>query len=440
MFGLSMMQCTRRFASQLDHNLRHQLIQLYRPFRYTPCFLHRPLESLLKKWRKFPVIIEFKDDESFHFGMQHVTNLTYRRKRNQITHEFASISSCAGKLTAASIEQLLMHSSHVKKIHLDREVKALLNVATPSIRARPLNNEGLTGKNVKIAVVDTGISPHPDLTQPINRIVAFKDFVNKRSKPYDDNGHGTHCAGDAAGNGHASGGKYRGPAPNADLIGVKVLNRTGSGSLSTVIAGVEWCIKHKSTYSIDIITMSLGSPAQQSSKEDPVVKIVEEAWEKGIVVCVAAGNSGPDKNTISSPGISPKVITVGAFDDQNTVERSDDKAADFSSRGPTNDGIVKPDLLSPGVNIISLRVKGSYLDKTLKSARVGANYFSLSGTSMATPICAGASALLLQANPKATPDEIKTQLRQGSVKKDLPADVEGQGFLDVKKSLNVKPS
>lgn len=436
MFGFSMMQTTRRFAKKLDHNLRHQFIQLYRPFRYTPCFLHRPLESLLKRWRKYKVIIEFLDEEAFDLGVKHVKTLTSGKRRNHLKHEFSTISSCAAELTASTIEDLLFHSAYVKKIHLDREVEALLNVASPAIKAKRFNRRGLTGKDITIAVVDTGISPHPDLTTPTNRIIAFKDFVKNKSNPYDDNGHGTHCAGDAAGNGHASGGKYSGPAPQANLVGVKVLSRTGSGSLSTVIAGVEWCIKNKKKYSIDIITMSLGSKAQQSSQDDPVVKAVEKAWDNGIVVCVAAGNGGPDKGTISSPGISPKVITVGAFDDQNTVEHSDDKIADFSSRGPTIDGIVKPDLLSPGVNIISLRVKGSYLDKTMKSARVGKDYFSLSGTSMATPICAGSAALLLQTNPKAAPDKIKTFLRNGAMKGSLPPNDEGQGYLNVKNSLN----
>ncbi len=181
--------------------------------------------------------------------------------------------------------------------------------------------------------------------------------------------------------------------------------------------------------------MSLGSQATQPAAEDPVVKIVEEAWKQGIVVCIAAGNEGPDERTISSPGISPKIITVGAMDDQNTIERTDDIPADFSSRGPTIDGITKPDLLTPGVNIVSLRSPGSYLDKVSKSSRVAENYFSLSGTSMATPICAGVAALVLQQNPELTPDEVKEKLLNSAEDWGLPGNTQGKGYLDVSKLI-----
>src|SRR5699024_9775003 len=151
-----------------------------------------------------------------------------------------------------------------------------------------------------------------------------KDFINDRQEPYDDNGHGTHCAGDAAGNGQASDGKYKAPAPEANIVGVKALDKRGSGSLSTVIAGIDWCIQNQLKYNIRILSLSLGSPALESAEDDLVVKAVEQAWDRGMTVCVAAGNSGPLPGTIGSPGISPKVITVGAVNDQNTIDRSDD--------------------------------------------------------------------------------------------------------------------
>lgn len=163
------------------------------------------------------------------------------------------------------------------------------------------------------------------------RITAFKDFVKNKATPYDDNGHGTHCAGDVAGNGLLSDGKYRGPAPDANLVGIKVLNKMGSGSLSTVIAGIKWCIQNKSQYQINVLSLSLGSTAEQSAADDPGVKAVEAAWDNGMVVCVAAGNAGPSEQTIGSPGISSKVITVGAVDDHNTVDRSEDVVADFQA-------------------------------------------------------------------------------------------------------------
>ncbi|TCP28879.1 serine protease AprX [Scopulibacillus darangshiensis] len=428
MFGFSVIQLARKMGHKLDRELRRELVHLYHPFRQVPCFLHRPLDNIAKRTKKLPVIIEFeKSDDAFVCGLADIKKL-----ESKIVHEFQSISCCAAKLSIKKLETLLGNCKHIKKIYYDREMSVLLDAASPSIHAKAVNDTGLTGKDVTIAVVDTGIYPHKDLE---GRIVAFQDFVNKKKDPYDDNGHGTHCAGDAAGSGTASKGKYKGPAPEANLVGVKVLSKVGSGSLSTVIAGVNWCIENKEKHSIDIVSMSLGSQASQSAEEDPVVKIVEKAWDNGIVVCVAAGNSGPDPKTIGSPGTSPKVITVGAINDQDTTDRADDAIADFSSRGPTIDGIVKPDILTPGVNIISLRSPGSLLDKTNKSSRVGKDYFSLSGTSMATPICAGATALIIQNNPDLSPDQIKEQLLSGAEDLGLPPNTQGKGYLNIEKAL-----
>ena len=296
-----------------------------------------------------------------------------------------------------------------------------------------------TGKGVTIAIIDTGIHPHKDLA---GRITGFVDFINKRPDPYDDNGHGTHCAGDAA----SSSTTYMGPAPEANLVGVKVLDKMGSGSLDTVMQGVEWCIQNNADSSkqkIDIISMSLGATAQNYAEEndDPMVHIVERAWEAGIVVCVAAGNEGPNYGTIASPGISDLVITVGALDDKNTSDtREDDDVASFSSRGPTKYyNVTKPDLLAPGVNIVSLRSPNSYLDKLQKSARVDNDYFVLSGTSMATPICAGVVALIKQSNPKLTPNQVKEMLKSGadlwsndSLKYDQ--NIYGSGYINAERS------
>lgn len=279
-------------------------------------------------------------------------------------HSFPTISCCSTKLSVEKIEYLLENCQHIKKIYFDRKITTLLDTASPSVGAEQLKEIGLTGKDVTIAVLDTGIYPHQDLEE---RIVAFKDFVKNKTEPYDDNGHGTHCAGDAAGSGLMSDGKYQGPASEANLVGVKVLDKVGAGSLSTVIAGIEWCIRNQEQLNIDVLSLSLGSPTEQGAEDDPVVEAVEKAWDSGIVVCVAAGNSGPAEQTIASPGISPKVITVGAADDQNTIDRSDDTIANFSSRGPTVDGLMKPDLLTPGVNIVSLRAPRSFIDKRIQA-------------------------------------------------------------------------
>ncbi|MCP6681304.1 S8 family peptidase [Bacillus nakamurai] len=415
MFGYSMVQMVRSNAHKLDWPLRENVLQLYKPFKWTPCFLHSFFEAKLKNRKKMSVIIEFEEgrhETGYHTAGQVLSN----EKRSKIKKRFHKINCCSADVTPTALQMLLSQCEDIRKVYLNREVKALLNTATESVHAKEVKRNGtsLTGKGVNVAVIDTGIYQHPDLE---GRITGFADFVNQRTEPYDDNGHGTHCAGDIASSGASSSGKYRGPAPEANLIGVKVLNKSGSGTLADIIEGVEWCIHYNEKYTekpIHIISMSLGGEALRYDKEtdDPLVRAVEEAWNAGIVVCVAAGNSGPEAQTISSPGVSEKVITVGAYDDNDTASNEDDTIAAFSSRGPTVYGKEKPDILAPGVDIISLRSPRSYLDKLQKSSRVGSFYFSLSGTSMATPICAGVAALILQQNTELTPDEVKTLMKQ----------------------------
>jgi serine protease AprX len=440
MFSYSMIQIVRTHAHKLDQPLREQVVNLYRPFKWTPCFLHKPFEGWIKKTKKLSVIIQFEKNY-YEQGCSEINDVFSRHIRCEVRHHFERVACSSVDITPAGLQDILTTCSYIRKVYLNREVKALLDVAVQSANAKNIvrGNTRLTGKGVTIAVIDTGIYPHRDLAP---RIIGFKDFINNRTEPYDDNGHGTHCAGDAAGNGLSSSGRYTGPAPESNVVGVKVLDRMGSGSLETVMKGVEWCIQYNETNtsnSIDIISMSLGSTAQPYDNEnaDPMVQIVEQAWEVGIVVCVAAGNEGPDAQTIASPGISDQVITVGALDDRNTIEkRDDDDVASFSSRGPTIYGQVKPDILAPGVNIISLRSPNSYLDKLQKSNRVGSDYFTLSGTSMATPICAGITALIIQHNPAITPQEVKRVLKSNT---DLWTDRDqnkyGAGYINAENSI-----
>ncbi len=437
-----MVQFTRNYGSKMDKSLRKNLVNLYRPFKWTPCFLHKGLEGIIKKTRKFEVIIEYQDGKT---NVNNVKEVLNRHMRCKLKHEFKTIPSCSATITAAALEELLQTCTNVKRVYLNAEVKALLNVATPAGRADHVVRNGaeLTGEGVNIAVIDTGIYPHQDLE---GRIIGFKDLVNGQVEPYDDNGHGTHCAGDAVGNGMASGGKYKAPAPNANVVGVKVLNKLGSGSLDTVMKGVEWCILNNQDPSkpkIDIISMSLGTTAQRLSNEDadPMVQVVEKAWDSGIVVCVAAGNEGSEPSTIASPGISDKVITVGALDDKDTLgERADDTIAEFSSRGPTIYNVPKPDIVAPGVNIISLRSPNSYIDKFQKASRVEENYITLSGTSMATPFCAGVVALMIEnkrkKNESFSPNDIKTDLLNGAdTWKGIDYNTYGAGYINAQNSI-----
>ncbi len=347
-----------------------------------------------------------------------------------IIKELPIINAVVVRLPLRALGQVASHH-HVHRLHLDRTMHTLLDAAAPTIGTSQEWENGLTGKDVTIAIIDTGIYPHPDLVTPNNRIVGFYDVIQGKSDPYDDNGHGTHVAGCAAGAGTSSGGKYRGPAWEASLVGVKVLDANGQGSVSDIIDGIQWCLQQKEKLGIRILSLSLGGPASESYRNDPLCQALEKAWQAGLAVFVAAGNEGPGTGTIGSPAIDPVLISVGATDDRNTSGKEDDSVASFSSRGPTIDGLVKPDIVAPGVNIISLRAPGSTLDLAYPQRRVDDQYFSLSGTSMATPICAGAAALLFQAKPTATPDEVKAAILAGA--KDLfhAPNSAGKGYVDL---------
>lgn len=350
--------------------------------------------------------------------------------------EIRIINSVKGALTPEKIKEVRHHHA-VDKIYYDRPVRAYLDITDDQIGSRRIREQHqLSGKGVTIAVLDTGIHPHADLTTPENRIIAFHDLINGETEPYDDNGHGTHCAGDAAGNGAMSGGTYTGPAPEASLVGVKVLDGAGGGSLSTIIEGIEWCMDHRDEHSIDILSLSLGAEAYESFREDPLSVAAQQAWHSGLIVCAAAGNSGPAPSTIGTPAINPFIITVGAADDQDTVDRSDDTIAEFSSRGPTIDQFVKPDIYAPGTDIISLRAPGSAAETELAEQIIDDHYIQMSGTSMATPICAGVIALMLEASPALSPNDIKSILQMTGE----PAFGSQWGYLEAQSAVNISLS
>lgn len=414
----------RSSGSKLCPKLRHHTMELYRPSPLTPCFMQK-LERYIKlRWRKIPVIIELKDVETGSMSTNALSSLTGCR----IKKNLSVINSLSAEVNETLLKQLV-ENEQVKKIWYDSEVRAVLDIASPTVRAPMLWKEGLTGKGVVVAVLDTGIYQHPDLS---GSIVGFKDFINNRTEAYDDNGHGTHVAG-CVGNQSSD---YKGPAPESGIVGVKVLNKIGSGSLSTIIEGVQWCIEQKSRLNIRIINLSLGGEAYQSYQDDPLCHAVEKAWYDGIVVCAAAGNSGPQNNTIGSPGIDPVIITVGASNDRDTRGPGNNTVADFSSRGPTIDGLEKPDVVAPGVDIVSLRSPRSLLDKSNKNARVNSWYFSLSGTSMATPICAGVVAQLLQVEDSLSPEQIKSILMGSAAQiPDVERNDQGAGVIDGEKAV-----
>lgn len=356
---------------------------------------------------EIPIIIKCKKD-SGEDEKEALFQKCNRDAHNHLDKEIRIINSVKGILTAEKIKEI-KDDEVIEKIYYDRPVSAYLDITDEQIGSRRIRERHhLSGKDVTIAVLDTGIYPHEDLTTPSNRIIAFHDLINGEAEPYDDNGHGTHCAGDAAGNGAMSSGAYLGPAPEANIVGVKVLDGAGGGSLSTIVEGIEWCMDHQAEYDIKILSLSLGADAYESFREDPLSMAAQAAWHSGMIVCAAAGNSGPGPSTIGTPAINPFIITVGAVDDQDTVERSDDEIAEYSSRGPTIDHFVKPDIYAPGTDIISLLAPNSAVETELAEQLIDEHYIQMTGTSMATPICAGVIALMLEANPNLSPNDVKS--------------------------------
>lgn len=288
-------------------------------------------------------------------------------------------------------------------------------VAVPSTRAPELWGEGLTGKGVGIAVLDTGLTTHPELQ---GRISHFKDLVNGRLEAYDDHGHGTHVSSLAAGS-------QAGTAPEAHVVGIKVLDETGEGRFSDVIKGIQWAVENREEHNIKVLNLSLGGKADLPYREDPVAQALDAAREKGILAVVAAGNDGPFTRSILTPAHAEHVLTVGASNTVQTVTLDDDRVGSFSSRGPTRtDGLIKPDVIAPGVRISAADGDGN-------------GYISRSGTSMATPLVAGIAAQLLEAHPAASPEQLKQALMEGAhlLQGAGDATVQGQGVVDAVEAL-----
>jgi serine protease AprX len=340
-----------------------------------------------------------------------------RGKGGRIVGSSTLLGASVAELTPAQIRSLA-NDPAISKIHIDAEVKASASVAdtapagsTPivfqqSTGATQAWQQGDTGRGVTVAVLDSGIDTNAAAFG--GRVRARVDFVDPANPSQGDPaGHGTHVAGIvAASRSFAS----PGIAPDASLVSVRVLDPSGNSRVSTVIRGLEWTIAHKNALGIRVVTLALGATASGSYRDDPLAAAAEAAWRSGLVVVVAAGNSGPGAGTVSTPGIDPLVLTVGATDDAGTPSTRDDVVPSWSSQGPTADGLAKPDLLAPGRKIVSVRVPGSTIEQALPTHIESAQLFRLSGTSEAAAVAAGTAALLAEHNHQASPDQIKASL------------------------------
>jgi serine protease AprX len=455
-----------------------------------------------------PVIIQYK----VRPNPDHVARIM--NAGGTVSKIFSTVQGIAATVPGGAVSSLAADPD-VAYISVDRPVRSRTAwYDAEPVNAPSLWSSGLDGTGIGVAVIDSGINntmadlgnmqpaesrngpwrPSPWLPIPFppndwqagsgkgSRVVFAHNFLTdnawRQNNTDDQYGHGTHVAGIIAGNGTMSTGQqyfrtFKGIAPNVNLIDLQVLDQNGQGMESDVIAAIEMAIALQSTYNIRVINLSLGRGVYESYTLDPLCQAAEQAWKAGIVVVVAAGNDGrldsfdsEGYGTINAPANDPYVITAGAVDTNNTATIQDDTVASYSSKGPSLvDDVAKPDLMAPGSMIASLRTPFSTLVRqnptlvTLQSDYMTNNspapsryYFPLSGTSMAAAVVSGASALLLQAQPNLTPDQVKAFLMRDAAKGVFPPSstvtdstgsytsyndllTVGAGYLDIQSSL-----
>ncbi|HWE53681.1 MAG TPA: S8 family peptidase [Bryobacteraceae bacterium] len=382
------------------------------------------------------VVIQYKTAPSVFSGLN---ILGLGGLLNQL---LSSLNALVAIIDAGTVGRIAA-DPNVLYISPDRALSGMLEYANPTVGANIALQHGFDGSGIGIALIDSGVTVNANLSAQTllgqlglrSRVVYNQSFVNGQNAQ-DGYGHGTYVAGILAGDRGLSTGRqythtFRGIAPNAQIVNLRVLDANGNGSDSAVIAAIEQAVALKSRYNIRVINLSLGRPVFESYQQDPLCRAVEYAWKNGITVVVAAGNFGrPNESgnngygTILSPANDPSVITVGAMKDEQTVSRGDDPIASYSSKGPAAlDHIVKPDIVAPGNHIISIAQPSSTLYKEARTAGVlvplsyyssgtgySTQYFALNGTSMAAPTVSAAVALLVQQDASLTPDQVKARL------------------------------
>jgi serine protease AprX len=320
---------------------------------------------------------------------------------------------------------------YIDAVDLEYDSVYAKGVSYPSLAgAEPLHSEGVNGLLVTVAVLDTGYWKHPALDTTalgLSRVLAqydaFGDSLDSSATSLlgltslgttantDASGHGTHITGIMLNTQRSEDGRYFGIAPNANLVSVRAFDADGRGTYSSVIRGIDWIVKNKNAHRIRVLNLSFGATPRSYYWDDPLNRAVMKAWQAGIVVVASAGNGGPTAQTITVPGNVPYIVTVGAMTDNYTpADPSDDRLASFSAAGPTYEGFVKPEIVAPGGHIWSLMSMQARIAQDHPTYQNDGDYFTMSGTSQAAAVVSGAVALLLQAEPNLTPDQVKCKL------------------------------
>jgi serine protease AprX len=368
-----------------------------------------------------------------------------RAHHGRVTADLSLIHGLAVKLPARAAKTLA-RNRHVVALSLNAKVKGqgvssgqLSTTFPKTIRADKLWRLGITGKGVGVAVIDTGIAGNAaDFrgSDGSSRVVANVVTNAAAATAGDGYGHGTHVAGIVAGNSFNRAqsdplyGHYVGVAPDANLIAIKASDDLGNATVLDVIKGIAFAVDHKDDYNIRVLNLSLSTDVPQSYKTDPLDAAVEYAWQHGIVVVAASGNRGNAADAVQyAPANDPFVISVGGADE--TGDYGKGEKASWSSGGTTQDGVAKPDVMAPGAHIVSVLSPGSAFATLCPACVIAGQYFKAGGTSMAAPVVSGAVALMLQARPRLTPDQVKTLLENT----DHPIKGSAAGEIDIEHAV-----
>ena len=285
-----------------------------------------------------------------------------------------------------------------------------------------LQTDGFDGSGVTVAVIDSGVAD----VNGLDGSVIHQQNISAAPDAGDQFGHGTFVAGIV----HAS-------APGAKIVSIKLSGANGAVDVTQVLAALQWVRAHKQQYSIDVVNLSFGNDSKQSAYVSPLNLAVQRVWDAGIVVVASSGNAGDSAGSVSKPADDPLIISVGATDEHGTDDRGDDTIPTFVGRGPTQDGLQKPDLVAPGARIVSLRAPGSTIDTQYPQARIGMDRFRGSGTSFAAPIVTGIVAQMLSADPTLTPNQVKYGLIHGATLVNGDPNAMGAGSVRARRALAV---
>jgi serine protease AprX len=331
--------------------------------------------------------------------------------------DFPFVQSLTLDLPLAQVE-VLAHLPGVSYISIDGpvwphavDVSHLVTtyeaaIGVPAVWNGTNGTLGVTGAGVGVAVLDTGVNASLADFTTTSHLIAV-NVNSSATGPQDGYGHGTHVVGTI--NGRDPQGRYIGVAPDATVVSVKISDDAGNSTEADVIRGLQWVYTNRAKHNLRVVNLSLSTAIPTSYLVSPVAAAVEKLWHSGVVVVASAGNSGTARDaTWAVPGSDPYVITVGALDNSQTANPADDTLASFSSRGKTQDGIYKPEIVAPGRRIVApLAGPNVTLARKLPTHVTDGTYIRLSGTSMSAPVTAGVVALLLQAYPNLAPDQVK---------------------------------